>query len=72
MGDLALTTTRTNHSRSARSRRGHQAARLLLGALALGALLGGCSSQAIVAGNIISMVVTFGLFYTTINLRPRG
>ena len=38
--------------------------------IALAALLStGCSSQSIVAGNIASMLVAFGLFFTTVNLR---
>ena len=37
--------------------------------LAAGLMLSGCSNQAIVAGNVMSMLVTFGLFYTTINLK---
>lgn len=65
----ASTIDPTTTAATGRSRSAGGGGTLLALALGLAPLMAGCSSSAIVAGNLVSMVATFALFYTTINLR---
>ncbi len=45
---------------------------MLLSITLMSLLAAGCSSHTVVAGNLFSMLVAIGLFYSTINLRKAG